>query len=163
MHIDSLIIHDIRSTHNVGSILRTCDGFGVRRVYIGGISPYPRVPDDVRLPHIITKLTKDIHKTALGAEETIEIILYSDIFDLIEKLTAASIQVIALEQTPSSLPISKLVLTSPASILLGREVDGIEPPILTHCALAVEIPMQGKKESFNVSVATGIALYALCT
>jgi len=163
MHLDSLIIHDIRSTYNVGSILRTCDGFGVKKVYIGGISPYPLVPGDTRLPHISAKLTKDIHKTALGAEESVEIVLYSDIFDLINRLNKDGIVIIALEQTPSSVPLSDLMLEAPFSLILGSEVEGIDPVILKLCSQSVEVPMLGKKESFNVSVATGIALYALCT
>lgn len=163
MKVDSVIIHDIRSTHNVGSILRTCDGFGVRRVYIGGISPYPSVPGDTRLPHISAKLTKDIKKTALGAEETIEIIPYSDIYDLINQLKDRSISVVALEQTPNSIHLGDFELSSPISLLLGREVEGIDAEIIKLCSHAVEIPMVGQKESFNVSVATGIALYALCT
>jgi len=163
MHLDSLIIHDIRSTYNVGSILRTCDGFGVKKVYIGGISPYPLVPGDTRLPHISAKLTKDIHKTALGAEESVEIVLYSDIFDLINRLNNDGIVIVALEQTPTSVPLGDLMLDAPFSLILGSEVEGIDPVILKLCSQSVEVPMLGKKESFNVSVAAGIALYALCT
>ena len=67
-----LIVHDVRSTHNVGSLLRTADGLGVRHVYFTGYTPYPVKENDTRLPHISTKLTKDIHKTALGAEQTVQ-------------------------------------------------------------------------------------------
>jgi 23S rRNA (guanosine2251-2'-O)-methyltransferase len=163
MIIDSVIIHDIRSTHNVGSILRSCDGFGVRTVYIGGVSPYPVVPNDTRLPHISAKLTKDIHKTALGAENTITIIPYDDIFVFLDRLSSSGVAIVALEQSRRSIPPSQLTSDLPIALLLGSEVDGVDPKLLERCTQIIEIPMKGSKESFNVSVAAGIALYALCT
>lgn len=161
MAIKSLIIHDVRSTHNVGSILRTCDGFGITKVYIGGITPYPLIAGDTRLPHISAKLTKDIHKTALGAEETVEIIHYSDIDELLPELKVNGLDIVALEQTPTSIQIDRLQSYKPIALLVGREVEGVDISLLKQCDYAVEIPMKGKKESFNVSVAVGIALYAM--
>jgi 23S rRNA (guanosine2251-2'-O)-methyltransferase len=161
MTIDSVIIHDIRSTHNVGSILRTCDGLGIQKVYIGGISPYPRTPDDTRLPHLSEKLTRDIHKTALGAEKTVQIITYNDVFEIIADLKGRGIAIVGLEQAPGSIPLNKITLDRPVSLLLGAEVTGIEATLLASCDKIAEIPMQGLKESFNVSVAAGIALYVL--
>ena len=161
MAIESLIIHDVRSTHNVGSILRTCDGFGITKVYIGGISPYPLILGDTRLPHISSKLTKDIHKTALGAEETVEIIHYSDINDLLSMLKRGGLDIVALEQIPASIQIDQLQTNRPIALLIGREVGGVDASLLKRCDYIVEIPMKGKKESFNVSVAVGIALYAM--
>ena len=161
MAIESLIIHDVRSTHNVGSILRTCDGFGVTRVYIGGITPYPLISGDTRLPHISSKLTSDIHKTALGAEETVEIIHYDDINDLLATLKNSGLDIIALEQSPTSIQIDQLQADGPIALLVGREVEGVDASLLEQCDNIVEIPMKGKKESFNVSVAVGIALYAM--
>jgi tRNA G18 (ribose-2'-O)-methylase SpoU len=159
-----VILHDIRSTHNVGAILRTCDGFGVSKVYIGGYTPYPHIDGDTRLPHIYEKLTKDIAKTALGAENTVEIELYKDLELLISELHKKEVLVIALEQSPTSVNLS--TFTKPSSdiaLLLGREVEGIDEAYLSLCDYSIELPMKGKKESFNVSVAAGIALYALGT
>ena len=159
--IHAVIIHDVRSTHNVGSILRTCDGFGVTKAYIGGITPYPLIEGDSRLPHISAKLTKDIHKTALGAEETVEIIHYTDIAELLPKLKASGLDIVALEQSSTSIQIDKLQTNKPFALLVGREVEGVDVSLLKQCDYIVEIPMKGKKESFNVSVAVGIALYAM--
>lgn len=160
--VSSVIIHDIRSTHNVGSILRTCDGFGINKVYIGGFTPYPCIPNDSRLPHISAKLTKDIAKTALGAEKTITIELYDNLSDLITQLKSSGTQVVALEQSDTSVNLRDFVAPKKdTALLLGREVEGIEQQYLDLCDYVVEIPMLGLKESFNVSVATGIALYSL--
>jgi 23S rRNA (guanosine2251-2'-O)-methyltransferase len=159
----SVIIHDIRSTHNVGSILRTCDGFGISTVYIGGISPYPLVEGDTRLPHISQKLTKDIAKTALGAEASADIVLYDDLVSLLAGLKNSGVSLLALEQSRGSENIHTFDKpTGDIALLLGREVEGIDDQFLKLCDHSLEIPMRGKKESFNVSVAAGIALYALC-
>jgi 23S rRNA (guanosine2251-2'-O)-methyltransferase len=158
----SIILHDIRSTHNVGSILRTCDGFGVQTVYIGGYTPYPLQPNDSRLPHISSKLTKDIAKTALGAEESVYIVVYENILDLIDTLRQSGADILALEQSAGSvfLPDYKAP-GKDLALILGREVEGIDPGVLSLCDQTLEIPMRGQKESFNVSVAAGMALYAL--
>ena len=145
-----VIAHNIRSTHNVGAIFRTCEGFGVQRLILSGYTPYPdlalqptpphcayqpeeTVRADPRLPHIREKITQQIHKTALGAEALVP-------FDYQPELDLeqfAGYRIVALEQAPTSVTIQQ---------------DDI-----------IEIPMYGQKESFNVSVATGIALYALTT
>lgn len=154
-----VIAHNIRSTHNVGSIFRTCEGFGVRQLILSGYTPYPLVEQDGRLPHIATKLTAQIHKTALGAETMVPF-QHQDTPDL-GTLALAGYQIVALEQSDTSInlrdyhPPSKLVL------LLGEEVHGISSKLLEQCSATLEIPMHGAKESFNVSVATGIALYQL--
>lgn len=163
MKVDCVIIHSIRSAHNVGSILRTCDGLGVTKVYIGGVSPYPKVPYDQRLPHIIEKQTKDIHKTALGSETMVEIHTYDDISSLITELKVRGLLVVALEQSSKSIDLSELTSIKPIALLLGNEVEGIDKSLLDDCDEIVVIKMSGQKESFNVSVATGIALYALCS
>ena len=160
----AVIAHNIRSTHNIGAILRTSDGFGVEHVYVSGYSPYPEVPNDSRLPHLREKLTAQIHKTALGAEKTVSCSFHDSIEQLLKDLRADGYKIAALEQSADSITLpdftdrpEKLVL------LLGEEVHGIEPSLLELCDIILEIPMSGKKESFNVSVAAGIALYELST
>ena len=164
MTVTSVIIHDIRSIHNVGSILRSCDGFGVQTVYIGGVSPYPRLETDDRLPHIIEKLTKEISKTALGAEKTVNIVHYDDLAELITTIKESGTKVLALEQSPAAINLVDFDFKyQNVSLLLGREVEGVDEQYLNLCDHVLEIPMHGSKESFNVSVAAGIALYALST
>ena len=156
-----LIAHNIRSTHNIGSIFRTAEGFGVERIILSGYSPYPKLAHDTRLPHISEKLTTQIHKTALGAEEIIPF-EYLETLDL-GTLQLAGYRLVALEQSERSIQISKYKAPEKIALLLGEEVHGLETELLTRCDDIIEIPMQGQKESFNVSVATGIALYALTT
>src|SRR5690554_3504656 len=93
-----LIAHDIRSCHNVGALLRTADGMAVERVYLTGYTPFPQQPDDKRLPHLAKKIDRQIHKTALGAENTIDWQYEADITALIARLTGAGYTVAAVEQ-----------------------------------------------------------------
>jgi 23S rRNA (guanosine2251-2'-O)-methyltransferase len=154
-----VIAHNIRSTHNVGSIFRTAEGFGVTRIILSGYSPYPTIPGDTRLPHIHEKLTAQIHKTALGAEAIVPF-EYREFLDLRE-FKNDGYRVVALEQAKNSISINNYIAPEKIALLIGEEVHGIEAELLSQCEDIIEIPMSGQKESFNVSVATGIALYAL--
>ena len=154
----TLVLHNIRSTHNVGSIFRTAEGFGVHQIILSGYTPYPVAPSDPRLPHIAEKLTTQIHKTALGAEE---IVKFEHVDDIHAWLDSYSHPVVALEQSDSSIPLPSYKSPAKFALVLGEEVHGITPDILARCSETIEIPMFGQKESFNVSVATGIALYGL--
>lgn len=154
-----LIAHNIRSTHNVGAIFRTCEGFGVDKIILSGYTPYPEIESDPRLPHISAKITSQIHKTALGAENLVP-------FEHRETLNLgtpdlADYRLVALEQAPNSQDLRVYSPPSHVALLIGEEVHGITSELLAQVDDIVEIPMSGKKESFNVSVATGIALYEL--
>ena len=154
-----LIAHNIRSTHNIGSIFRTCEGIGVSRIILSGYTPYPTLPDDNRLPHIATKLTAQIQKTALGAERLVPY-EYQPSPDL-QTLKIKGYTIVGLEQDTRSIMIKDYKTPDKIALLLGEEVEGIEAALRTKCDVLLEIPMRGKKESFNVSVAAGMALYAL--
>lgn len=154
----TLILHNIRSTHNVGSIFRTAEGFGVGEIIISGYTPYPKVAHDPRLPHITEKLHGQIRKTALGAEELVP---FRYVEDIVAFLESYQHPIIALEQTPDSSPLQAFTPPDEFALMLGEEVHGITPELLKRTHLTVEIPMYGQKESFNVSVAAGIALYEL--
>ncbi len=171
-----VIAHNIRSTHNVGAIFRTCEGFGVQRLILSGYTPYPdlalqptpphcayhleeTVRADPRLPHIREKITQQIHKTALGAEALVP-------FDYQPELDLeqfAGYRIVALEQASTSVSLQQYQPPSKLVLLLGEEVHGIPAETLALVDDIIEISMYGQKESFNVSVATGIALYALTT
>ena len=159
----TVIAHNIRSSHNVGSIFRTCEGFGIHKLILSGYTPYPKTKNDTRLPHIIEKLQDQIHKTALGAETMVNFEHYEQLDDWLEenRHSDAQLPVIALEQLDDSQAIHTVSPKESFALLLGEEVHGIEAKYLQQCSQTVEIPMRGKKESFNVSVACGIALYAL--
>lgn len=154
-----VIAHNIRSTHNVGAIFRTSEGFGVSKIILSGYTPYPTLARDGRLPHISRKLTDQIHKTALGAE-TIVPFEYQETPD-ITTLRANGYRVVGLEQDDRSVMLQNYTTPEKVALLLGEEVKGITGDMRDLCDDLIEIPMVGKKESFNVSVATGIALYAL--
>jgi 23S rRNA (guanosine2251-2'-O)-methyltransferase len=154
-----VIAHNIRSTHNVGSIFRTCEGFGVLKLILSGYTPYPLVTGDSRLPHIANKLTAQIHKTALGAE-TMVAFEYQAQPDLLS-LRARGYKIVGLEQDGRSTMTPDYLAPAKVALLLGEEVDGLTPELRNQCDDLIEIPMRGQKESFNVSVAAGIALYAL--
>ena len=158
-----LILDNIRSCYNVGAILRTAEGFGVERVILSGYTP--RVHDQDLLPHLREKLDKEIHKTALGAEDMLDIYSSGDIFTEVEKLRKDGWQIVGLENNipEKTVPIGEIkgALSSKVALILGEEVHGINPDLYNLIDLFVEIPMKGQKESFNVSVASGIAIYEL--
>ncbi len=156
-----VILHDIRSTLNVGSLFRTAEGLGIKHIYCTGYTPYPALLGDDRLPHIREKLNNQIHKTALGAEQLISWSHERDITSLLKTLQADGYQVIGLEQDDQSVPLPTLKASKKCAVLLGREVEGIESELLEVCDTIVEIPMYGQKESFNVVQAAAIMLYSL--
>ena len=159
-------LHNIRSTYNVGAILRTCEGFGVSEAVFSGYTP--RVHDEELLPHLREKLDRQISKTALGAENLVKCSTTSDITDTIAEYHKQGWQIVGLENNLQDErlcllndPNLKSKLNDQVFLLLGEEVEGIPKSLYDQIDLFLEIPMQGQKESFNVSVATGVALYAL--
>lgn len=154
-----VIAHNLRSTHNVGSLLRTAEGLGVTQVYLTGYTPFPPSPDDQRLPHISQKIGKQINKTSLGAESMVAWQHQTDVTGVIEDLQKQGYVVVAIEQAPNSIPLPDLKPPEKVALVLGREVEGIEPELLAKCDIIAEIPMFGKKESFNVVQAAAMALY----
>lgn len=156
-----IIAHDIRSTHNVGALFRTCDGLGIAKIYLTGYSPYPKKADDERLPHLVDKIDKQIHKTALGAETNIDWEQAENPVDIIKNLKLRNYHIIALEQAKDSVAITNFQPPDKIALLLGNEVDGLNPHLLKLASTVLEIPMYGSKESFNVIQAAAMALYHL--
>lgn len=149
----SVIVHNIRSVHNVGSIFRTADGVGVSHVYLTGYTPTP-------VDRFGRKRT-DMAKTALGAEETIPWSSYKSAADLIKKLQRDGVLVVALEQSSQSVPYTTIQHVGPIAVVVGNEVRGLSKETLFHCDAVAEIPMCGEKESLNVAVALGVFLFRL--
>jgi 23S rRNA (guanosine2251-2'-O)-methyltransferase len=154
-----VIAHNLRSCHNVGSLLRTAEGMGVAEVWLTGYTPYPKMKHDRRMPHLVQKIDRQIHKTSLGAEESITWAQADNIEPIISQLKSKGYTVLALEQTDSSQTLHSYKPTQKLAIVLGREVEGIEPAVLDLCDVYIEIPMFGKKESLNVVQAAAMALY----
>lgn len=176
----SLILHNIRSTYNVGAILRTAEGFGIHQVILSGYTPATKYTKNNRtLPHILEKTTTQIAKTALGAEKLVDCRWSDDILGTLQKLRNDGCVVFGLENNLENRHPIKLkdwrtaladarsnssnTLSSEArvALVLGEEVEGIDKDLFEFINVFLEIPMAGQKESFNVSVATGIALYEL--
>lgn len=149
----SLILHDIRSTHNVGSIFRTADAVGILKIYLTGYTPAPL--DRFGRPR------KDIAKVALGAEKSVSWEHFPKIKTLLKKLKEEKVQIVALEQAENSIDYKTFKTKNSLALILGNEVGGIEKSILKLCDKVIEIPMSGKKESLNVSVSAGIALFRI--
>jgi len=148
-----IILDNIRSTHNVGSILRTADAAGVTKAYFCGYTPTPI--------DRFGRKRSDVAKVALGAEETVSWEYVEDVKELLKTLKEKGVRVVALEQDKRSVPYTKYRFDGDVAVLLGEETHGITKDVLTLCDDVVEIPMRGKKESLNVSVATGIVLFRL--
>jgi 23S rRNA (guanosine2251-2'-O)-methyltransferase len=102
----ALVIHNVRSCHNVGSMLRTADGLGVARVFLTGYTPYPKSENDSRLPHEAEKVSRQIHKTSLGAENSVDWHYINNINEVIKDLKKQGYKIGALEQSPSSIMLN---------------------------------------------------------
>lgn len=146
-----LILHDIRSNHNVGSIFRTADAVGISKIFLTGYTPTPT--------DRFGREVKEISKTALGAEKNIKWEKIKNIGTLIKKLKKEKFLVIGVEQSKKSVDYKKIRIKSPAVFIFGNEVKGISKSILDKCDIVTEIPMKGKKESLNVSVSAGVVLF----
>ncbi len=153
------ILYNVRSIHNVGSIFRTADGAGFEKLYLCGITPAPL--------DRFKRVRPDFAKVALGAEKSVAWESVSDICTLIEKLKKEDWKIFALEQSKKSIPydsvenILRQSRNKKIALIVGAEVDGIPADVLKLADVIIEIPMLGKKESLNVSVAFGIAAYRL--
>lgn len=144
-----VVVDNVRSMHNVGSIFRTSDAFLVEKIFLCGITPTP--------PH------REIQKTALGATESVAWKYAENTTEVIKQLKEDGWAVFALEQTTNSVMLDKLSLDTEKkiAIVLGNEVDGVEQEVIDLCDKTVEIPQFGTKHSFNVSVSCGIFLWQL--
>ncbi len=154
-----LIAHNLRSNHNVGSLLRTAEGLGVSKVLLTGYTPYPASDTDTRMPHIARKVASAIHKTALGAESSQPWEHNPDIAQVLSQLRESNYSIYALEQHADSVALPSWTPPERIAIIVGREVEGVEPEIIEQCDGCIEIPMQGQKESFNVAQAAAMTMY----
>ncbi|MDZ7786161.1 MAG: TrmH family RNA methyltransferase [Candidatus Saccharibacteria bacterium] len=154
-----VLAHDIRSAHNIGALFRLCDGLNVATLYLTGYTPHPIRPEDPRLPHIRQKLQKQIEKTALGAQSTLAWEFHEDPAPLIKRLRSEGTVLAGLEQADDSVELAGFSPPKRLCLVLGREVEGIDPDLLARCDVTLEIPMLGKKESHNVVNAAAMALF----
>lgn len=151
------ILHDVRSIHNVGSMFRTADGVGISKLYLTGFTPSPL--------DRLGKVREDFKKVSLGAEKFVKWEMAKATRPLIVRLKKEGYKVFAVEQSKKSIPLyrvaGRLSHVTKAAFIVGNEVKGLPASILKAVDHVIEIPMYGKKESLNVSVAFGIVAYAL--
>jgi tRNA G18 (ribose-2'-O)-methylase SpoU len=162
----AVLLHNIRSTHNVGSIFRTADAAGVKCIYLSGYTPTPT--------DRFGRTQKDIAKTALGAERSMPWEYHASPLKLISKLKKSGWEIVGVEQDVRAIDYRSFRPTRPTLFVLGNEVRGLSPALRQLCDTLVEIPMHGAmvrqahharhtgrgKESLNVSVAAGIILFS---
>jgi len=159
-----VVLDNIRSMHNVGSVFRTADAFLVQGIYLCGFTPQP--------PH------RDIHKTALGATETVKWAYFDTTVSAVRALREEGYTVFAVEQAEGSIPLQEVCMRfsggsggsgagggsggpGPLAVIFGNEVEGVGAEALALCDGAIEIPQWGMKHSLNISVAAGIVLWEL--
>lgn len=160
------ILHNIRSAYNAGACFRTADGAGMEKVFLTGYTPRParvisrqRLDVDKLYPVYFTKAEKEIAKTALGAEKNILWEKYKRLAPVLKQLKQEGFEIVALEQSKKSIDYRDYKPKRKVALLAGNEVRGIDNQILKQCDKIIVIPMKGKKESLNVSVAFGIASF----
>lgn len=144
-----IILDDVRSMNNVGSVFRTGDALGVAGIKLCGFTPQP--------PH------RDIHKTALGATETVKWEYAATVVDAIKELKKLGYKIVAIEQTHNStwLQDFQIVEQEKIAIIMGNEVVGVSDDALALCDAVIEVPQFGSKHSLNISVTTGVVLWDL--
>jgi len=141
----SILVEDVRSVHNVGSIFRSADGFGAKKIYLTGYTASPP--------------REDLSKTALGAENTVPWEHFDNSIDAAKNILNDGISLVLLEQTIKSKPIYNIKWNFPICFIVGNEVNGVSEELSKMATIHAEIPMRGVKQSLNVSVATGVAGY----
>ncbi len=146
-----VILHNIRSAHNVGSIFRTADGAGVSKIFLTGYTPAPT--DRFGRPNA------EIIKTSLGATESVLWETKENIDELLDELRDAQVTIVAIEQYPRAVDYRNEKIEKDTAFILGNEVEGVAKEICEKVDAVWHIPMHGMKESLNVSVATGIILF----
>ncbi len=147
------MLHDIRSVHNAGAIFRTADAVGVSKIYLTGYTPAPL--DKFK------RERSDIAKSALGAEKNIPWEQVKNPLPLLKRLKKEKFFIVGLEQDKKSVDYKKFTPRKKTVLVLGNEVKGMSKKLRDSCDALIEIPMRGVKESLNVSVAAGVALYRL--
>lgn len=146
-----VILHNIRSAHNVGSIFRTADGAGVSKIYLTGYTPAPK--DRFGREHA------EIQKTSLGAAESVLWEQWDDLDTLLTKMRGDGVAIAAVEQYPRSVDYRTFTATPDTAFIFGNEVEGVPEDVCAAADVVLQIPMLGTKESLNVSVAAGIILF----
>ena len=143
-----VLLNDIRSLHNIGSVFRTCDAMAVEKLYLCGITATP--------PH------REIRKTAIGASESVNWEYQKNPIEVIKKYQKLGYQIIAVEQTDKAISLENFDWNNEKILLIfGNEVNGVDQDLINESDISIEIPQWGTKHSFNISVSAGIVLWSI--
>lgn len=144
-----VVLDNVRSLNNIGSVFRTCDAFLIQKIYLCGITATP--------PH------KDIHKTALGSTESVDWEYFENTLDLIERLKSEKIKILSIEQAEDAALLNEFVpkLNATYAIVFGNEVKGVSQEVVNASDMVIEIPQYGTKHSLNISVSVGVVVWDL--
>ena len=143
-----VVLNSIRSSYNVGSIFRSSDGAMIKKLYLCGYTPHPP--------------KKEILKTALGSQESIEWEYYENAEELVLRLKNKGVKILVLEQTDNNIPYYQIEKNDfPVCLVVGNEITGVDQNLIDLCDAAIEIPQYGIKQSLNVAVAYGISIFEL--
>lgn len=148
-----IVLDNIRSVYNVGAIFRTADALGIDKIYLVGVTPAPI--------DRFGRFRKDLAKAALGAEKTVGWEPAPSAVDLLKRLKKKGFQIVAVEQDSKAVDYKKVKPGARVAFVFGEEVKGLQKDVLKLCDTVAEIPMRGQKESLNVSVAAGVALFRI--
>ncbi len=142
-----IILDNVRSLNNIGSIFRTADAFLIEGIYLCGITATPP--------------NKEIHKTALGATESVNWQYFENTLDAVKLLREKGFKIVAVEQTDKSIMLQDFipVVNTKYALIFGHEIKGVEQEVIDHCHMSLEIPQYGTKHSFNIAVSAGIVLW----
>jgi tRNA G18 (ribose-2'-O)-methylase SpoU len=145
----AIVLDNIRSHNNVGSVFRTADAFLTKKIYLCGITPKP--------PH------RDIQKTALGATNSVEWTYYEETTEAVSDLKAEGYKIICIEQADGSVELQDLKIEygQKYALVFGHEVNGVDQKVIDLCDMCVEIPQFGTKHSFNIAISAGIVLWEI--
>lgn len=154
-------LDNIRSTYNVGSILRTSEALGVEEIIYGGYTPYPKVENDDRIPHLSNKIDAQIAKVSLKTQYNLKHLVKEDLLKYLIDMKRLGFKIYSLEQAESSVNLESISKLDSAILVLGNEVSGVDKNILEISDAILEIPLLGNKESLNVAQAAAIAIYQL--
>ncbi len=148
-----ILLHDIRSVYNVGSIFRTADAAGISKIFLSGFTPSPI--------DRFGRKRKDLAKVSLGAEDTVSWEYGESALPFLTELRKEGVQIVGIEQSKQSVDYKSVTSAQSICFVVGSEVGGLDPALREQCDVLAEIPMRGTKDSLNVSVALGIALFRM--
>lgn len=149
-----VILDNIRSAHNVGSIFRTCEGAGIDKIFLGGYTPAP--------VDRFGRVVAEIAKTSLGASELVPWEKVEDVLTLIKQIKKNNFTIVVVEQTLRSVSFQSVKVPTNSAFVFGNEVSGVQSAVCAEADMLIDIPMHGIKESLNVSVSVGVVLFGTC-